>query len=318
MNKLKIGFIGAGTHANLVHYPSLALMEDVEITAICDINPERLYMTAKKYNVKKTYRNYIEMLEKEDLDAVYVIMPPHILYDIVADVIQYGFNVFIEKPPGVTSFQTYNLARMAEKKNIIGMVGFNRRFIPLVRKTREIFEEYSDIFYCVSTFYKLYDDPFSYYRGAIDILTCDAIHAVDMLRWMCGDVIKVSSIIKKFKEQYNNFFSAILEFEKGKYGVLRAFWRAGARIHTFEYHGDGISAFVNPDDKAEIFLKNKKIASISTYEAAESNERIKWYGFYDENRHFIDCVKEGKIPETNFTEAYKTMRLVDEIYRNAI
>ncbi len=318
MDKVKVGFVGAGAQANLVHYPSLALMDDVEIVSICDINRERLFSTAEKYHIKRRYTNYKEMFEKEDLDAVYIILPPHILYDIVADAIEYGLNIFIEKPPGVTSIQTYNLAKMSSKKSILTMVGFNRRFIPLVRKTRETFEKYSDIHFCTSTFVKFYDDPRGYYRGAIDILTCDAIHAVDMLRWMCGEPIKIASIVKSFNEYYNNYFSAIIEFENNKAGIFKAFWRAGTRMHTFEFYGDGVTAYINPDERAEIYLKNKKIFSLSTYDAAKSRDRTVWYGFFDENRHFIDSVKKGVMPETNFEDAYKTMQLVDEIYKNIL
>ncbi|HDJ89778.1 MAG TPA: gfo/Idh/MocA family oxidoreductase, partial [Thermoprotei archaeon] len=41
MDIVRIGFIGAGSHANRVHYPSLSEMRDVEITAICDLNIDR-------------------------------------------------------------------------------------------------------------------------------------------------------------------------------------------------------------------------------------------------------------------------------------
>jgi len=313
MAKIKVGFVGAGTHANLVHYPSLALMDDVEIVAICDINKERLYSTAEKYNVKKTYTDYRRMFEKENLDAVYIIMPPHILYDIVVEAIENGLNVFIEKPPGVTSYQTYNLSRMAKREGVHTMVGFNRRFIPLIRTVKEAVEREGEIVYCTSTFYKFYKADYGYYNGAIDILTCDAIHAVDMLRWICGEPKKVASIIKGFGVEYPNSFNALIEFEKGKVGFLRTFWVAGSRLHTFEFHTIGISAYVDPDDKASIFYNNKPPVVITTFEVAGSRDRIFYYGFYNENRHFIESIKNDEEPLTNFHDAYKTMKLVDDI-----
>ena len=55
------------------------------------------------------------MLEREDLDAVYVVMPPHLLHDIVVDCLQAGKHVFIEKPPGVSTYETEAFAWYAER-----------------------------------------------------------------------------------------------------------------------------------------------------------------------------------------------------------
>ena len=41
MDRVRVGMIGAGAHANFAHYPSLAAMDDVEIVAVCDLNEER-------------------------------------------------------------------------------------------------------------------------------------------------------------------------------------------------------------------------------------------------------------------------------------
>lgn len=320
LDVVRVCFIGAGAHANAVHYPSLASMEDVEIVAICDLIEERLRRTAKKYGVKNTFKDYKEMLSKVKADAIYVIMPPHHLYDIVAYCLRRGLNVFIEKPPGVTPYQTKSMALLAKHHGCRTMVGFNRRFIPLVRKVRELIEKRGPIIQAVATFYKHYfGDIIPYYDGAVDILTCDAIHAVDMLRWMCGEPIDVVSLVNKFYTNYENSFIALMKFDSGAVGVLLTNWAAGSRIHTFEMHSRGISAFINPDDKAVIYMDNKEEPiTISTTEAANSEDRVYYYGFYSENRHFIDCIKYDREPETNFEDAAKTMELVYLIYKKRI
>ncbi|KYH41384.1 MAG: dehydrogenase [Candidatus Bathyarchaeota archaeon B26-2] len=320
MRKVKVGFIGAGSHANLVHYPSLASIEEAEVKAICDLNVERLRRTAEKYGVEKQYTDYREMLEKEELDAVYVVMPPHHLYDIVADCLREGLNTFIEKPPGVTTNQTKSLAWLAEKNGCRTMVGFNRRFIPLMQNVKATVEERGPINQCVSTFYKnVQSEEPPYYRGALDILTCDAVHAVDALRWMAGDEVdEVFSSVRRLYVPYHNSFNALIKFKHGAVGILMTNWTAGSRVHTFEMHSKGISAFINPDSEALIYSDNKpEPRRVSTFEAAKSRERHVYYGFYHENRHFIDCVLEDKEPETSFRDAVKTMELVDRIYREA-
>ncbi|HIE52310.1 MAG TPA: Gfo/Idh/MocA family oxidoreductase [Armatimonadetes bacterium] len=317
MDTVNVSFIGAGNLANAMHYPSLHEFEDVNLVAICDLNPERLHRTADKYGVERRYTDYQQMLKEVDCEAVYVIMPPHHLYDLVITCLEAGKHVFIEKPPGVTSEQTRQMARWAERHHCLSMVGFNRRFIPMLTKAKAEVEARGPLVQGVATFYKHYFAG-PYYKGAVDILTSDAIHAVDALRWMGGEPKKVASSVRYLEATYANSFNALLEFENGAVGVLLGNWIVGARVHTFEMHAKGISAFLNPDNKGYIYREGRNEPEIwDTCEVAGSRERHKTYGFFQENRHFIDCVKTGQLPQTHFGDAAKTMELVDLIYAKA-
>lgn len=319
MDTVKVGFIGAGGLANAMHYPSLHEMEDVTIAAICDLNEERLHSTADKFGVEKRFTRYQEMIEKVDLDAVYVIMPPHHLFDLVIYCLNAKKHVFIEKPPGVTAEQTRQMALCAERNGVKTMCAFNRRFIPMMQEAKKIVESYGPIIQCVSTFYKHYFAG-PYYNGAIDVLSCDAIHAVDLLRWMAGgEVIDVASVVRSVYADYTNVHHALVEFDNGCIGILLTNWVVGTRIHTFEMHAKGVSAFLNPNDKGYIYANGSSEPQVlDTCEVAGSRENYKYYGFFGENRHFIDCLKEDRMPETNFEDATKTMELVDAIYANSM
>lgn len=322
MEKVRIGFIGAGSMANMVHYPSLAEMEDVEISAICDLNEERLHSTADKYGVEKRFTNYKEMIEKVPLDAVYIIMGAHLLYDLVIHALQAGLNVFIEKPPGITVHQIRTMAKLAERRGCITMVAFNRRFIPLLRKAREIVEERGTIIQAVATFYKDTKTGLSYYASPVDILTSDAIHCVDTLRWLGGRVKQVKSLVRSYHLDIPNAFNALMEFENGATGVLLANWALARRIHTFEIHARGVSAFINAplegkDLKAVIYQEDAEPIVLSGTEIA-GEEFPKFYGYFQENRHFINCLKEKREPETSFADAVETMELVERIYQNSM
>ena len=50
---------------------------------------------------------------------------------------------------------------------------------------------------------------------------------------------------------------------------------------------------------------------------AGSDQFYRFYGFYQEDRHFIDCVKSRQVPETAIQDAVKSFRYVDLILRNA-
>lgn len=318
MDTINIALIGAGSMANSVHYPSLAECPDVQMVGLCDIIPERLEKTAARFRIPRMFTNYREMIEKTVPDAVYVLMPSYHHFDILVHCLSLGLHIFIEKPPAVTTHQIRNLAILAEKHNCKTMVGFNRRFIPLMVEARKRVEEKGPIIQCMATFYK--NQPAAlYYNGAIDVLTCDAIHAVDVLRWMGGEVTQLASDINSFHSDRENSFNALLRFEGGASGILMTNWAVGNRVHIFEMHALGISAFINPDPEGKaVILETDQQTEISTVEAAGTTARHHTYGFFGETRHFIDCIKTDRQPDTCFADAVKTMELVDRIYVNRL
>ena len=319
MKTINIALIGAGGMANGVHYPSLAEFDDVNLVGLCDLIPSKLQATAEQFEIENTFSDYKEMLEKTGPDAVYVLMPPQHLFAPVVHCLSQGHHVFIEKPPGLTTHQTREMALAAEQKGCKTMVGFNRRFIPLMRQVKEIVEEEGAIIQCMSTFHK--NSPAAlYYDGIIDVLTCDAVHAVDALRWLGGGEVKaVASDINSFYSDRENSFNAIVKFDSGASGYLCTNWAVGGRIHIFEMHARGISAYINPDvGSGAVIHSNEGIKEITTVESAGTDANHKAYGFYGESRHFVDCIQHDRQPDTCFADAVKTMELVEQIYRNRI
>ena len=319
MKKVNIALIGAGGMANGVHYPSLRACEDVNLVGLCDVVPSKLQATAERFKIEETFTDYKQMLEKTGPDAVYILMTPQHLFPLVIHCLSAGHHVFIEKPPGVTRHQTEEMARAAAQHNCKTMVGFNRRFIPLLQRVKTIVEKQGPILQCMSTFHKNFPDAL-YYDGIIDVLTCDAIHAVDALRWLGGGEAKaVASDINSFYAARENSFNALVKFSSGASGYLSTNWAVGGRIHTFEMHAREISAYINPDAGGQAILHTPGgTTEITPEEAAGSDDLYRTYGFYGETRHFVDCIQHDKEPSTCFADAIKTMELVEAIYRNRI
>ena len=319
MKKVNIALIGAGGMANGVHYPSLRECEDVNLVGLCDLVPSKLQETAERFEIDQTFTDYREMLEKTSPDAVYILMPPQHLFSLAIHCLSQGHHVFIEKPPGVTLHQTKEMALAAEKNDCKTMVGFNRRFIPLLQKVKAIVEANGPIIQCMSTFHKNTPNAL-YYDGVIDVLTCDAIHAVDALRWLGGGEVKaVASDINSFYSERENSFNALVKFTSGASGYLCTNWAVGGRIHTFEMHARGVSAYINPDAGGRAVLhRSDGTTEITPEEASDSDKLHRAYGFYGESRHFVDCIQQDEQPLTCFSDAVKTMELVTAIYQNRI
>jgi len=316
-SKVRVALIGAGGMANGVHYPSLAEFGDVEMVALCDLVKDKRVATAKRFGIPKLYHGYQQMLDEVKCDAVYVLMPPHHLFDIVVDCLDRKLDVFVEKPPAVTTFQTAAMARLAAKNKCVTMVGFNRRYAPMLTDARAAAAKKGPIQQINATFYK--NTPACYYDGAVDIVGCDAIHAIDAMRWLAGgEVVNVAAAVSQFNDVVPNAWNAIVLFDNDCVGVLQSNWNTGERIHKFEVHAKDYSAYVETQtDIDEVTPKGRRRRTIDEFvddpKDAKSN-----FGFDRQARAFIDAVKSRKQPGPCFADAVKTMMLVDAIRRNDV
>jgi virulence factor len=314
MEQVRVGFIGAGGLANHVHYPSLAEDPRVRLAAICDLDEARLARTADRYQVAARYTSYRQMLEREPLDAVYVIMPPMPLHPIVMDCLQACKHVFTEKPPGLRTEETRAWAAAAEKRELKTIVGFNRRYSAVLEAAKTAVQETGPPSMAMAEFHKDMADEGPYY--GVSILRTDIIHVVDALRDLCGDVTEVAAHVDHQYVQWEgsyNLFNALLRFENGASGILTANRTSGNRYERFEYHGRNVSTYIRAPEQAEIYRKGQAVEIVTGEGLTGSADSRITYGYQSETRHFIDCLLADRLPRTHFGDAVKTMELVDRI-----
>jgi virulence factor len=322
--KVRVGLIGAGGMANSVHYPSLASFDDVELVGICDLDEKKLAATAEKFGIERSFTDYRAMLEETKPKAVYALMPPHHVFDLAVDVMEGGYDLFIEKPPAVTTFQAENLARAAAKHNVITAVGFQRRYHPLVKRCWEETRKHGDLHQLTVTFVKNQppQDTYAYYRGAIDLFHCDAIHAVDSLRYYAGlsPVRSVQSVVRNLDCWYASSFIGLVTFENGVAGTVVANWRTGRRLFSFEFHAFNAMSIADADGDGMVWADNKnEPVFASTYtDVVGSDEQFRVQGFREESRAFIDAVKSRKEVHNNLEDAAESMRLADMIIEASV
>jgi len=312
MDRLNIGLIGAGNHAKKVHYPSLSVMEDVNLVAVCSRTIEKAENTAKKYGIPRVYTNFREMIDKERLDAVYVITQPEDLTSIALYCFSKGKNVFMEKPPGISLEETKKMAETAEKNLCKTMVGFNRRFMPIMIETKKIFaSRKTAVNLCVGEFYRgRRAEPTD------TVLIKNTIHAVDTLRSLGGDVSKVVSSLETVEGDYGHIFRVLFWFENGARGVLIASYVSGKNVERYGINSRDVYAFIDAPKEAEIHFKGEpEPLVLSGEKLAGTRERYKLEGFYQESRHFIECIKNDEEPETSLQDSVKTMKLIETILR---
>lgn len=326
--RVRVALIGAGAMANRYHYASLASFPDVALVGIADLVIEKARETAERFGIPATsvYSDAKNMLAETSPDAVYVLMPPQILYEPAHYVLSLGLHLFVEKPLGLTANQARMLAYTAVEHGCRTMVGFQRRHVPAIMALRKRIEADGPIHTVQVDFVKSTPNPTqtaSFYDGAIDAFTSDGIHAVDTMRWLCGgEVEDVRARVRRIGVvgPLPNAIDAQVSFSTGAVGTVRYNLFTGYRMFRAEFSGPNATASVDPDRDSLFVTMNgdPEIAPSWHYglDVAGDKSRLEdrhWLGFWHENRHFIDCVKTGTQPTSHFADAVKSMELVERI-----
>lgn len=321
MNKLRVAMIGAGSRSTQVIYPSLAMMPDVEISAVCDIDPVRRNSAANKYGIALQYGadgifEYQRMIKEVNPDAVFCIGQPHIMYDLWQWILSCGIDLYIEKPFALTLHQARSLTFLAEKHNCITQVSFQRRFTPMVTMLRDKCLEKGKITHALCKFYKyeIKDNV-----NARDHMMDDTVHSIDTLRWICGgEVTDIYSGVERNGVQDINFISAVLKFDTGATAHLINSWSSGKREFSVEIHAPGIYAAAEHEGKGHLYVEGDvKGVEFDTAEVAGSDKFHVYTGVYNSVRQFVDCCRTRTQLQSCFADALKTMEIAEKILAKA-
>lgn len=113
---MKVGVVGCGRIATLVHLPCLQKIKGCEIVAVADIHQHHLKEIMEKFGVNESYTNHKDMLERADIDAVVICTPPEHHFQIALDSIQREKHVLCEKPIATTIDEALTIKKTLQKK----------------------------------------------------------------------------------------------------------------------------------------------------------------------------------------------------------
>ena len=129
MAKIRVGVIGSGGIAQYAHLPGYAALKDeVEIVACCDINEKVAREAAEKFEVKKIFTDYRDMLALKEIQAVSVCTPNFMHKEPTITALKAGKHVLCEKPLARNAKEGAEMCRVARETGMKLMVGQNNRF----------------------------------------------------------------------------------------------------------------------------------------------------------------------------------------------
>lgn len=261
---VRIGVIGVGSWTNRVHIPQILSHPAGELVTLCARSEEKLNRVGKDLGISNLYIDYRELMEQDELDAVTISSTHNAHYEIAKAALERGLHVFCEKPLGVNSTQTEELATLASKTGLKNMVAFTNRWMPEAIYAKQLIAEgfCGEVFHYNVCQLASYGRPGGNWMWRADpelagggVLFDLGGHNIDLAMWLNGPIKAICAHQKNTSPQRpkdgrmlptltddTNVFIAV--FADGSQGVFHISWTApGDRIMRHEIAGrDGLLA----------------------------------------------------------------------------
>lgn len=142
---IRAGHIGCGSHSFRNLFPTYQFTP-VDLVATCDLDADKARAYARQFGASGAYTDYREMIDKEDLDAVFVCVGYDaagrpIYPQIAADCMRRGVHVWIEKPPAATTADVELMMQASEDTGRYVLCGLKRMFFQTHTKARKLMME---------------------------------------------------------------------------------------------------------------------------------------------------------------------------------
>src|SRR5208337_69071 len=125
-DRINVALIGLGArgsdHLSLV-LQHRANKADIEVVALCDVYQKRLNMALEKVPGAKAYVHHQEVLQRSDIDAVFIATPDHWHAPIAIAAMESGKDVYLEKPMTHTAEESKTLAHKTKELKRVVQVG---------------------------------------------------------------------------------------------------------------------------------------------------------------------------------------------------
>jgi predicted dehydrogenase len=128
--EVRIGVLGLGAIAQVVHLPILSQMPGVRLVAVCDVDHAKARMIAARFGIPRVPQNDEQVFRSDDLDAIVICTPSHLHHSQSIAALQSGKHVLVEKPLALDADSAAKVIAAAETSGRALMVAMNNRYRP--------------------------------------------------------------------------------------------------------------------------------------------------------------------------------------------
>lgn len=335
---LKIGVIGLGYWSDK-HLKAWARIEGVQISALCDLDKDKLAQKAEQYGVSQEhlYTDLDEMLAKADLDVVDIITAPNTHLPFVRKIAAAGKHIMCQKPFAATMEEAREIVETAAKANVRLMVTENWRWLQPFQEIKKLLDagavgRFNVIRYIHTDFYSPRfapenELPQPFFRDMPKLLFYEmGVHWYDTWRFLFGDPDRLYAETKRVSRHIVGEDTGVITLGYSDYiGLMDMGWATRQNLPapleervlpnhleqlivegdqaTLKLYSNGALAIVDNDGVEKVLSENNGL------DFEESHFRLQ--------SHFIDCLRTGDEFQTSGEDNLKTLELVFATYNSA-
>jgi predicted dehydrogenase len=337
---LRLGVVGCGGVAQLVHLPAAKRVEGADLVCLCDAHDDVVKKVAAKHGVPRCYTSTQEMYAREEIDAVLVLTshPQHM--EVTVEAAEAGKHVLVEKPMAMTPQECKTMISACRRNDVFLMAAFMKRFDPSLMWVKDSIDrgQLGSIFvvnswYCDSLHHMSYAKGFipSFIKPEKPIPSLQApvlprhkhlmlghgSHPMDLLHWIGGEVRSVTTAYRE-TGPLAYVSTTLLDFAGGSSGFyqlagfLARDWAEGLTVHGTEGSAEVDIPFpyFKTPSPARIYTK-----AAGVYSTIAVPYRDQYLG---EIQHFVDCVTAGQQPSPSGQDGLYAQRMVDAACKSAV
>ncbi len=325
---IPIGIVGSGGIAQLIHLPILKKMQDIKLAAICDVDTRKAAVVADKFGIPGVYEDVEEMLDSEELEAVFILTPNSLHLPVGLMALEHGLNLFVEKPAACSSEEARRLEEKAKSVGRSVMIGMQNRFRPDVVALKKFIDnrEFGKIFFIkggwLQARHQVLKQQWLFQRNVSGggVVMDLGIQLIDLAWWLLGKPQPQS--VKSFTYKVNkdipveDFCVSCLTFDNGVALSLEVSWDfpIAKDRQYLEITGENTTALLNPL-KIQKFWHGQIInISPETGESKISNFKR---GYENEVHHFVNFLlgRTAKL-ESPVQDAVTVLKMVEMSYQS--
>ena len=333
--QVKIAILGAGNIAAIHIEGYLQFPELCRVTAVCDLFADKAQKLADDYGLSAAvYKTLEEVLEKGDVDAVSICLPPETHCGAAVKALAAGKHVLCEKPMASSLEECDLMIAAAQKSGKHLSVVCQNRFKTPMRKVKTLIDREAAGKVLFATVNSLWWRGQNYYdlwwRGTWEkegggCVTSHAVHHIDLLQWMLGMPQKVTAVIANlahFNSECEDVGMAILEYGGSIAQITASVLSHGEEQEMiFQCERGRMTIPWDPmanKTTANGFPETDEDALVSLRKAYAELEELDLQDHPAQIRNFLGAIRGEEFLLIDGCEGRKTIELIMAIYKAAV
>jgi predicted dehydrogenase len=309
MQPVKLGIIGCGIAARELHFPALQRLKDqFEITVVCNHTEPKAKSFAEMVGGVPYVLDYRELLQREDVEAVDIILPIHLNFAVTKDALEAGKNVIVEKPLAANLKEADQMLIFEQRYPQVKMVAENFRYRTTFHRVKAILDQnkigrryavFWNVFYFVNKQSKYAQTDWRIHHQYPGGFIMDGgVHNIAVLRDWFANITSGRAFTRSINPEIGKLDSMSFQFntESNVAGVFNVF---------FSSNGYAENRIIILGREGSLVIENNTIILKKGGEQDHVESIEDDGGYQGQFEDFYEAIRLGTPVKSSFSEGYQ-------------